>query len=244
MSKKAQEWNGKPGKPAKFASPPGGDGGRINVSKMQVREFTSRTALQTTAIKMLQEKDVVFLIGPAGTSKTYLGAKMAIDLLKSREVDKILATRPAVEAGESVGFLTGDLAAKMAPYLKPIFENLAHFVGKGVVDQLIKNELIELSSMTYIRGRTFHRTVMLLDEMQNATPEQLRMCLTRIGEDTLVVVTMDPEQIDLPEDKVSACEDLWMFENERNIGIIRFGDKDVVRSEGAKMINRCYRKTR
>lgn len=236
------EWNGKPKGKSNGKDVEEPPRGRLNVSKMVVKPFDPRTKKQLAALRMMEDKDVVFLIGPAGTSKTFLAAKVAIDRLKAKEIDNIFVVRPAVEAGESVGFLSGDLNAKVAPYIRPVLENLMHFVGKSVVEQLVNSDVIETTSMTYSRGRSLHRTVMILDEMQNASPSQLRLLLTRIGDGSLAVVTMDPDQIDLDDDKPSAYEDLWRFDDEPRIGFIYFNDNEIVRSEAAKMVGKCYRK--
>ena len=167
------------------------------------RQVKSRTIGQKRYVKAMRENTVVFGIGPAGTGKTYLAMAMAVMALKNKEVERIILTRPAVEAGESLGFLPGDLQSKVDPYLRPLYDALYEFLGSESFARLSERGTIEVAPLAYMRGRTLSDAFIVLDEAQNCTSEQMKMFLTRFGENSRVVVTGDITQIDLPKEKKS-----------------------------------------
>jgi len=211
---------------------------RVNVKRLKCAEVTLRKN-QKYILQLLQTRSLTFLIGPAGTGKTFLPVLHAVDKLKRGEIKKIVAVRPAVEAGDSIGYLTGGLSEKMAPYLRPVLDAFEKILGKPQLDMLLREGIIEITSLTYLRGRTIEDAVYIMDEMQNATPAQLKMALTRIGENCTAVVTMDPQQCDIP--KAESCiTDLARFEASPDIPVFRFATVDVVRSEIVKTILQVY----
>lgn len=205
-----------------------------------IRPFQPRNHAQREALLDFDELDLTFLIGPAGTGKTVLPVIFALQELRAGRVDKVVAIRPAIEAGDSIGFLTGDLNAKMYPYLRPVIDNFEKFIGKPQLELLMRDGLIEITSLTYIRGRTVENAVYIMDEMQNATVAQLRMCLTRIGENCKAMVTMDPSQIDLPDPALSAAHDLDRFRDVNGIAVREFTLREVVRSQIVRTVLQCY----
>lgn len=211
---------------------------RINLRRLKCAEISPRSN-QKHVLHTIQTHNLTFLIGPAGTGKTFLPVLHAVEKLRSGQIKKIVAVRPAVEAGDSIGYLTGGLSEKMAPYLRPVLDAFEKILGKPQLDALMREGIIEITSLTYLRGRTIEDAVYIMDEMQNATPAQLKMALTRIGENCTAIVTMDPHQCDIPI--LDSCiQDLLRFENNREIGIFRFAVTDVVRSEIVKTILRAY----
>ena len=164
---------------------------------------TPRTKNQRDYIEALNSHDVVFGIGPAGTGKTYLAMAYALDLLKSRQIDRIMLTRPAVEAGEALGFLPGALEEKVLPYLRPLYDAMNDMLDSSEALRFAEKNLIEIAPLAYMRGRTLNRACVILDEAQNASREQMLMFLTRMGEDSKCIVTGDPSQIDLrPQEEI------------------------------------------
>lgn len=196
---------------------------------------------QANYLQAIRSHSLTFGVGPAGTGKTYLAVAMAVAAYKSKTVEKIVLTRPAVEAGEKLGFLPGDLGQKVDPYLKPLFDALAEMFGLEVYNRLIEKGVIEIAPLAYMRGRTLSNSFIILDEAQNTTKEQMKMFLTRIGEGSRVVVTGDVTQIDLPFGKksglIEACHILRGIED---ISINYFNDKDVVRHELVMKIVKAY----
>lgn len=190
----------------------------------------SKTLKQNSYLKMLDDKDLVFSIGSAGTGKTYLAVCYAVRELKKNNVDKIILTRPAVEAGESLGFLPGDLKEKVDPYLTPLYDALHDFLGVEMTNSYIERGVIEIAPLAYMRGRTLDKAVIILDEAQNATIAQLKMFLTRLGFASKMILTGDISQIDLPSNKKSGlkvCSDLLGDLSE--VGSCIFESEDVVR---------------
>lgn len=214
--------------------------GVINPARLTYKPFKPRTETQAQALETLRRHSLVFLIGPAGSAKTFLGAALAMEKLQKGEIETIVAARPAIEAGDSIGFLKGDMAEKLGPYVRPMIDCLSHFVGAPSVKALQGQGTVEVTSMSYLRGRTLQNAVVILDEMQNATPAQLKLALTRLGEGTTCVVTMDPTQCDLPDFEDSAYHDLWRFANKPDIAIVEFDLKDVVRSKLVKTVLQAY----
>lgn len=210
----------------------------ITVSGRPVRP---RTIGQKNYIDAIKNNTVVFGIGPAGTGKTYLAVAMAVKAFRSNKVSKIILTRPAVEAGESLGFLPGDLQEKVDPYLRPLYDALFDMFGKENFASLKERGAIEVAPLAYMRGRTLEDSFIILDEAQNTTPEQLKMFLTRLGCRSRMVITGDITQIDLPNSKKSGLpEAIRILKNIDDIEIHKFSEKDVVRHKLVQDIIAAY----
>ena len=200
------------------------------VLKTRRSDLRGRTPHQNHYIKSILEHDVSFGVGPAGTGKTYLAVACAVDALERDAVQRIVLTRPAVEAGERLGFLPGDLAQKIDPYLRPLYDALYDLVGFDRTQKMFEKQTIEIAPLAYMRGRTLNHSFIILDEAQNTTPEQMKMFLTRIGFGSKAVVTGDVTQIDLQRNQKSGLiEALRILENVRGIAFTHFSSADVVR---------------
>jgi len=200
-----------------------------------------KTANQKTLVKSSQENDLVFAIGPAGTGKTYIAVALAVKALKDKEVKKIIITRPAVEAGENLGFLPGDLKEKIDPYLRPIYDALDDMIPPEKLKFYLENRVVEIAPLAYMRGRTLHHAFILLDEAQNTTPMQMKMFLTRMGPNSKVIVTGDQSQVDLPKNQKSGlAESLQILKNVKGIGFVQLDVKDVVRHRLVREIITAY----
>src|SRR5215470_10364966 len=194
------------------------------------RRIAARSPGQTMYIKALRDNELVFGLGPAGTGKTYLAVAAAVDLLMTGCVERIILSRPAVEAGERLGFLPGDLREKVDPYLRPIFDALNDMLPAELLTKRMSTGEIEVAPLAFMRGRTLAHAFVILDEAQNTTPVQMKMFLTRLGEGSRMVVTGDPTQVDLPVGTRSGLADaLEALRGVENIGLVRFTEKDVVR---------------
>ena len=194
------------------------------------RRIAPRSAGQAAYVKAMRENELVFGPGPAGTGKTYLAVAAAIDLLMGGQVERVILSRPAVEAGERLGFLPGDLRDKVDPYLRPIFDALNDMLPADQIAKRLASGEIEVAPIAFMRGRTLARAFVILDEAQNTTPVQMKMFLTRLGEGSRMVVTGDPSQVDLPTGARSGLSDaLEALRDVENIAIVRFTEKDVVR---------------
>ena len=203
----------------------------------------ARSVGQKNLLKAFFENEIVISVGPAGTGKTFLAVAYAISLLENHEIDKIVLCRPAVEAGENLGFLPGDLRDKIDPYLAPLYDALNDLLPKNKVQTLINNKIIEIIPLAYMRGRTINRAAMILDEAQNASPIQMKMFLTRLGIESKAVITGDISQIDLPKKTNSGLvEVLRILKNIKSIGIIKLDESDVTRHEIVKDIINAYSK--
>lgn len=200
-----------------------------------------KTIGQKTYVNAIRKKDIVFGIGPAGTGKTYIAVAMAINAFKNKQVQKIILARPAVEAGERLGFLPGDLQEKVDPYLRPLYDALYDILGRDAAMRLKEKEIIEVVPLAYMRGRTLDNSFIILDEAQNTTREQMKMFLTRMGFGSKVVVTGDVTQIDLPRGKKSGLvEATRVLKNVKEIDFCYLRDVDVVRHELVKEIINAY----
>ncbi|MBL4609007.1 MAG: PhoH family protein [Pseudomonadales bacterium] len=196
---------------------------------------------QATYLKKMRDYDINFGIGPAGTGKTYLAVACAVDALQKDEVKRILLVRPAVEAGEKLGFLPGDLAEKINPYLRPLYDALYEMLGFEQVNKLLEKQVIEVAPLAYMRGRTLNHSFIILDESQNTTPEQMKMFLTRIGFGSKAVITGDPSQTDLPSGAPSGLHhSTEVLEGIKGIGFTIFKAKDVVRHSLVQRIVEAY----
>ena len=225
-----------------------GDGGKLeDISKSFIcvtskgKTIKPKTLGQNQYIKAIQKYDLVFGTGPAGTGKTFLAVAMAIRAFKNNEVGKIIITRPAVEAGENLGFLPGDLQMKIDPYLRPIYDALFDILGNDAFLSFKERGLIELAPLAYRRGRTLDNAFIILDEAQNTTKEQMKMFLTRFGFNSKVVVNGDMTQIDLPSGRRSGLTHaLEVLKDVEEIGFVTMNDRDVVRHELVKKIILSY----
>ncbi len=201
----------------------------------------AKTEGQKKYFKAILKNDIVFAIGPAGTGKTYQAVASAVSSLKRKEVSKIVITRPAVEAGERLGFLPGDLKDKVDPYLTPLYDALNHMVPKDKLKLYLSNKTIEIAPLAYMRGRTLHNSFMILDEAQNATQTQMKMFLTRLGVTSKAIITGDITQIDLPpSDKSGLLEATRILGKVKGIEFIKFNSEDVVRHQLVKNIINAY----
>ena len=200
-----------------------------------------KTVGQQKYVSSIRNKDIVFGIGPAGTGKTYIAVAMAVDALKNKKVEKIILARPAVEAGESLGFLPGDLQEKVDPYLRPLYDALFDVLGRENAVRLKEKETIEIVPLAYMRGRTLDNAFIILDEAQNTTREQMKMFLTRMGFGSKMVITGDVTQIDLPKGKKSGLVEVTkILKDEPDIDFCYLKDVDVVRHELVKKIISAY----
>lgn len=211
--------------------------------KTRKNDLKGRTPRQTEYLKSIQENDINFGIGPAGTGKTYLAVASAIDALNREKVKRIILVRPAVEAGERLGFLPGDLAQKVDPYLRPLYDALYDLGGYDQVNRMFEKQMVEIAPLAYMRGRTLNQSFIILDEAQNTTPEQMKMFLTRIGFGTKAVITGDITQIDLENGKKSGLIEISkILKNIKGISFTHFQSKDVVRHPLVQKIIDAYDK--
>ncbi len=200
-----------------------------------------KTVGQKKYVDLLKKKTITFGVGPAGTGKTYLAVAVAVNAFKAKQVDKIILTRPAVEAGEKLGFLPGDLQEKVNPYLRPLYDALQEMLGAETFAKMLERGTIEIAPLAYMRGRTLNNAYVILDEAQNTTREQIKMFLTRLGEGGKMIVTGDLTQIDLPKGINSGLKHaVRILKDIDDIGIIRLTDKDVVRHPLVQQIVKAY----
>ncbi|MDO4835492.1 MAG: PhoH family protein [Clostridia bacterium] len=205
------------------------------------KQIKCKTLGQKKYIQALKQHELVFGVGPAGTGKTYLAVAMAVVAFKNKEVERIILTRPAVEAGEKLGFLPGDLQNKVDPYLRPLYDALQEFFGLETYKQLMERGAIEVAPLAYMRGRTLNNAFIILDEAQNCSIEQMKMFLTRFGEGSRIVVTGDVTQIDLPKEKMSGLvHAIRVLDGVEGISVVRLTHKDVVRHELVQRIIQAY----
>ena len=207
------------------------------------RQVKCKTLGQKQYVDAIKANTATFAVGPAGTGKTYLAIAMAVVALKNKEIERIILTRPAVEAGEKLGFLPGDLAQKVDPYLRPLYDALHEMLGVDAYQRLLERGAVEVAPLAYMRGRTLNDAFIILDEAQNTTSEQMKMFLTRMGMGSKMVITGDITQIDLPMGKRSGLvEALEVLKGVDDIGIVQLTHRDVVRHELVQAIVRAYEK--
>ena len=206
-----------------------------------IRKVYPHTQHQAEYIMSMRKKNMVFCIGAAGSGKTFLAVAEALRLLLTHKVSRIVITRPVVEAGESLGFLPGDLNDKITPYLRPLYDSMELILSKETMKRLLESEVIEIAPLAYMRGRTLNNSVVILDEAQNTTKEQMKMFLTRMGENSKVFVTGDETQIDLPKKVPSGLKHaVSLLEGIEEIGINRLTSEDVVRNPLVQKIVKAY----
>jgi len=207
------------------------------------RHIKAKTLGQRQYVNAIKNNPVVFGIGPAGTGKTFLAVAMAVNAFREKQVNRIILTRPAVEAGEKLGFLPGDMQNKVDPYLRPLYDALYEIMGAETYHKYLEKGMIEVAPLAYMRGRTLDESFIILDEAQNTTPEQMKMFLTRLGFGSKVVVTGDITQIDLPKDKRSGLKEvIKILKNIEGIEFVYLTEKDVVRHELVQRIIKAYEK--
>jgi len=210
-----------------------GVGGRI---------IKAKTFNQKRLVESMNGNDMVFAIGPAGTGKTYTGVAQAVKALKEKQVKRIVLTRPAVEAGENLGFLPGDLNEKLDPYMQPLYDALRDMIPSETLKSHIEKGIIQIAPLAFMRGRTLDNAFVILDEAQNSTHSQMKMFLTRMGKNAKFMITGDPGQIDLPRRMISGLKEaLLILKNAKGIGIIYLDDKDVIRHPLVKKIIDAYK---
>lgn len=214
---------------------------KIVVTTNQSKAIYPKTINQNTYINAINKNDLVFGVGPAGTGKTYLAVAYAANLLKEGKIKKIILTRPVVEAGESLGFLPGDIKEKIDPYLIPLYDALYEFLGRGKVDTLIEKGIIEIAPLAYMRGRTLDNAFVILDEAQNTTKVQMKMFLTRLGFNSKMLISGDPTQIDLKNNNLSGLiEAMNILKNIDDIKFVYFEKLDVIRNPIVQKILERY----
>ncbi|MGB0869239.1 MAG: PhoH family protein [Flavobacteriales bacterium] len=210
----------------------------------QGRKIKARTANQRKMVEQSKKKDLLFAVGPAGTGKTYTAVALAVHAYKNKLVRKIILTRPAVEAGENLGFLPGDMKEKLDPYMQPLYDALHDMFSGEMLEKMIQDRVIEIAPLAFMRGRTLDNAFVILDEAQNTTTQQMRMFLTRMGKQAKFIVTGDISQIDLPgRQKSGLKEAIQVLENEKDIGMVFLNEHDVVRHRLVKKIIKAYDKT-
>lgn len=203
----------------------------------------AKTVNQQKLVDLVRDLDLVFALGPAGTGKTYISVALAVRALKNKQVKKIIITRPAVEAGENLGFLPGDLKEKIDPYLRPIYDALNDMIPFEKLRYYMEREIIEIAPLAYMRGRTLNNAFILLDEAQNTTPMQMKMFLTRMGPESKMIITGDASQIDLPGNQRSGLKEAVRFlQDVKGIGFVELSERDVVRHKLVRDIIEAYRK--
>ena len=203
----------------------------------------AKTPNQIKLVNLISENDMVFAVGPAGTGKTYTGIAMAVRALKEKSVKRIILTRPAVEAGENLGFLPGDLKEKLDPYMQPLYDALKEMIPHEKLKSYIEKEIIQIAPLAFMRGRTLDNAFVILDEAQNTSHSQMKMFLTRMGTNAKFLITGDPGQIDLPRKLASGLKEALSILNKvKGIAIITLNDKDIIRNKIVKKVIEAYNK--
>ena len=220
------------------------ENGRVILYGVNKKKIKAHTLNQIKLVESFDKNDMVFAVGPAGTGKTYTGIAIAVKALKSKTVKRIILTRPAVEAGENLGFLPGDLKDKLDPYMQPLYDALKEMIPTEKLEDYIKRGIIEIAPLAYMRGRTLDNAFVILDEGQNTTHNQMKMFLTRMGKNAKFMITGDPGQIDLPRSSISGLKEAnLILQNIDGIDIVYLDDKDVIRHKVVKKIIDAYKKT-
>jgi phosphate starvation-inducible PhoH-like protein len=215
----------------------------VVVYSMSGRPIKARSVNQQKLIEAYEKNDMVFAVGPAGTGKTYLSIALAVKALKEKQAKKIILSRPAVEAGEKLGFLPGDMKEKIDPYLQPLYDALEDMLPQVKLQDMMEKHIIQIAPLAFMRGRTLSDAVVILDEAQNTTPQQIRMFLTRMGWNTKMIITGDMTQIDLPRSQKSGLvEALEILNGVDGIGIVELNRKDIVRHKLVTRIVNAYEK--
>ncbi|MBZ9631366.1 PhoH family protein [Salegentibacter sp. LM13S] len=218
------------------------ESGEVLVHGVGGRLVKAQTANQRKLVELMRKNDMVFAIGPAGTGKTYTGVALAVKALKDKQVRRIILTRPAVEAGENLGFLPGDLKEKLDPYMQPLYDALRDMIPQERLDSFIEKGVIQIAPLAFMRGRTLDNAFVILDEAQNTTHAQMKMFLTRMGKSAKFMITGDPGQIDLPRRVISGLKEaLLVLKEVKGVGIIYLDDKDVIRHRLVKKIISAYK---
>jgi len=209
--------------------------------KTRKSNITARTFMQSAFIESMRNNDLIFGVGPAGTGKTFLAVAFAAMMLEKGEKKRIILSRPAVEAGENLGFLPGDMKEKVDPYLRPLYDALYEMLPAEKVDKFIETNVIEIAPLAFLRGRTLKNSIVILDEAQNTTAAQMKMILTRLGEGSKMIVTGDPTQIDLPSRVKSGLKDaLDTLRRIESMAVVKFGNRDVIRHKLVSQIVQAY----
>lgn len=217
-------------------------GGEVIVHGIGGKIIKAQTANQRKLVESMRKNDMVFAIGPAGTGKTYTGVALAVRALKNKEVKRIILTRPAVEAGENLGFLPGDLKEKLDPYMQPLYDALRDMIPAEKLAQFIENGVIQIAPLAFMRGRTLDNAFVILDEGQNTTHNQMKMFLTRMGKNAKFLLTGDPGQVDLPRRTISGLKEaLLILKDVEGVGMVFLDDKDVIRHKLVKQIIMAYK---
>lgn len=215
----------------------------VLVYSISGRPIKSRSENQQQLIDAYEKNDMVFAVGPAGTGKTYLSIALAVKALKEKAIKKIILSRPAVEAGEKLGFLPGDMKDKIDPYLQPLYDALEDMIPAVKLQDMMEKHIIQIAPLAFMRGRTLSDAVVILDEAQNTTSQQIRMFLTRMGMNTKMIITGDLTQIDLPREQRSGLKEaLKILDGVEGIGVVKLGEKDIVRHKLVTRIVNAYDK--
>ena len=215
----------------------------VLVYSISGRPIKSRSENQQQLIEAYEKNDMVFAVGPAGTGKTYLSIALAVKALKEKTIKKIILSRPAVEAGEKLGFLPGDMKDKIDPYLQPLYDALEDMIPAVKLQDMMEKHIIQIAPLAFMRGRTLSDAVVILDEAQNTTSQQIRMFLTRMGMNTKMIITGDLTQIDLPREQRSGLKEaLRILDGVEGIGVVKLGQKDIVRHKLVTRIVNAYDK--
>lgn len=223
-----------------YETPP--NSGEVIVHGVSGKLIKAQTANQRKLVDLMSKNDMVFAVGPAGTGKTYTGVALAVKALKEKQVKRIILTRPAVEAGENLGFLPGDLKEKLDPYMQPLYDALRDMIPHEKLDSYIEKGVIQIAPLAFMRGRTLDHAFVILDEGQNTTHAQMKMFLTRMGKHAKFMITGDPGQIDLPRRVISGLKEaLLVLKDVKGVGMIYLDDKDVIRHRLVKEVISAYK---
>lgn len=216
--------------------------GEVLVHGVGGKLIKAQTVNQRKLVESMRKNDMVFVVGPAGTGKTYTGVALAVQALKNKEVKRIILTRPAVEAGENLGFLPGDLKEKLDPYMQPLYDALRDMIPPEKLESHLEKGVIQIAPLAFMRGRTLDNAFVILDEGQNTTHAQMKMFLTRMGKNAKFLLTGDPGQVDLPRRTISGLKEaLLVLKNVEGIGMIYLDDKDVIRHKLVKKVIEAYK---